>query len=473
MAGNAIAQLMLLFWLPLALVVASMVKSPQRAFLIVVVGGAMFLPELVAFDFPLVPPFNKHVIAMMSAAFALLATKPGSITGRQNTGAAVFIGVSLVVLNVVTGLKNPEPLFYGVKVLPGLTLHDILSFVINDLLHVLLPYYLGQALFRTPEHLRELLRALVIGALIYVPFILAEARLSPIVHLKLYGFFQHEFLQAVRAGGFRAFVCMSHGLVVALFVSLALTSAAGLSRTKAPSLPLPAGVALLVLVITLITCKSMGAIIYAIVSVPLVWFTSARMQARVASWLAVCVLTYPLLRMFGLISTEWFLEQATAWGGADRAQSLEFRFLNEIALLEKAQERPYFGWGGWGRNQIFEASTGKNLSVTDGEWIIQFGVGGAFRYALVFGLLLLPVLSAKKTTALLPKGSDDARLVALTAVLLAFTGVDLLPNALSHKIPFVMAGALTSVAAGVLQRARSGDPSLASGGARVASYGAP
>ena len=34
----------------------------------------------------------------------------------------------------------------------------------------------------------------------------------------------------------------------------------------------------------------------------------------------------------------------------DRARSLALRFNNEALLLERALEKPTFGWGGFGRN---------------------------------------------------------------------------------------------------------------------------
>jgi hypothetical protein len=46
--GNAIAHLALLVWLPLSIAVASLVP-PVRAFLIIVIGGTLLLPERLAF----------------------------------------------------------------------------------------------------------------------------------------------------------------------------------------------------------------------------------------------------------------------------------------------------------------------------------------------------------------------------------------------------------------------------------------
>lgn len=455
MSGNILAQLALLLWMPFSLWVGSRRKANEAA-LVILIGGALFLPERVAYDFPVVPPLDKHAIAALCAFLACLVNSPGSIGGPQNTGATRWVMVLALVSIVGTLSGNGDPQRFGPVQLPGLSAYDGVALFVNWLLRVILPFYLGQTLFRTCDDLRTLLRGLVVGALVYVPLILLEVRLSPILHLKLYGFFQHDFIQAVRSGGFRAFVFMSHGLAVAFYMSQALTAATGLARVKDTWLPLSSRWTTIILTAALITCKSMGAFIYAGVSVPAIWFSSVRAQFRLARWLSLAVLVYPFARLMDLISTEWFIAQARAIS-EDRSLSLEFRFINENLLLTRAQLRPYFGWGSWGRNQVFDED-GRMVTVTDGEWIIQFGIGGVLGFAIIFGMLLLPVFRAGKASRLgrVAQPEDD-KVLATVALLLAFTGLDLIPNAISHGLPYVIAGALMSVSSGLL--AAKGDSS--------------
>ena len=81
----------------------------------------------------------------------------------------------------------------------------------------------------------------------------------------------------------------------------------------------------------------------------------------------------------------------------DRAQSLGFRFENEEILVEKALERKWFGWGGWGRNRVYAYDPWKDdvvdISVTDSLWIIAYGMNGFFGLFGVFGASLLPPLT--------------------------------------------------------------------------------
>lgn len=451
--GNVISQLALLLWLPLSLGVASMLP-PLRAFLVLMLGGTLLLPEQMAFDLPLLPPLTKHTITALSATIALLALHPDRFRAKLSSKATWYLGVLLVLSTTATVFANGDPLQYGPLFLPGLSLHDLVSIGLNDLMRVVLPFWLGQRLIRTSEDLKELLRALVIAGLCYSPFILLEARLSPIFHQKVYGFFQHDFSQAMRAGGFRAFVFMSHGLVVAFFVFQAVTCAFGLGRVKSSALPVPAAVVAWYLVVVLITCKTMSAFIYALVSVPLIWFTTPRLQLTASRWLSLAVVGYPMARALDLINTEWLLEQSRYWS-EDRAGSLAFRLFHEGELLHKAQERLAFGWGSWGRNLIYDSATGHRLSVVDGEWIIQLGSGGAVRFLVVFGALLLPVFAASRAAARLPAGSDEGRLLGAFGLMLAMQGLDLVPNSIGHQLPYVFAGALASVASELSTRAKT------------------
>lgn len=447
--GNIVAQLALLVWLPLSLWVGS-VLSAQRAAAVILIGAAMFLPERVGYDLPLIPTLDKHCIGSLSALAACAANHSRTAFTRRSSSAVGWLIVLTSVSLACTTATNPDTITYGRTVLPGLRTYDTVSAILGTLFHIVLPYYLGQTLFRTPDDLRILLRGLVIGGLVYVPFVLFEARMSPLLHVWIYGFFQHDFLQSMRSGGFRAFVFMSHGLTVALFMSQALTTAVGLGRAGALLLPLSTRTVTIILAIAVISCKSMGALVFAGVTVLLTWFTKAKMQLRVASWLAILVIAYPLARFYDWIPTDDIIAKVMEIS-EDRAGSLRFRFDQEGALLERALLRPYFGWGSWGRNRIYDGA-GRDLSTPDGEWILALGSGGVVWFAIWFGLLLIPVFLAKKAVKKAKLVQEDAQILATAAILLAFTGVDLIPNSMSHPLPLVLSGALWSTSAELLAR---------------------
>ena len=117
--------------------------------------------------------------------------------------------------------------------------------------------------------------ALVLGGLIYVPFALLEVRISPQLHIWLYGFFPHDFKQMMRDGSFRPTVFMEHALTLAQFMAAATLAAWWLWSTgtirrvtlhrwwQPVSLGLLAGL----LAVTSVFCRSYGPLVLGITGV--------------------------------------------------------------------------------------------------------------------------------------------------------------------------------------------------------------
>jgi hypothetical protein len=127
-----------------------------------------------------------------------------------------------------------------------------------------------------------------------------------------------------------------------------------------------------------------------------------------------------------------------------RAQSLAFRFGNEDRLLDRAMEKPWFGWGGYNRNRVFDEISGRDISVTDGYWIIKFGIGGVLSWAGSFALLLTPIFLAALRLRLFATASQRA-LIAGTVWIVVINAVDLLPNTSPNALMFLTSGALAGV----------------------------
>jgi len=141
---------------------------------------------------------------------------------------------------------------------------------------------------------------------------------------------------------------------------------------------------------------------------------------------------------------DWMMEQAAKVSG-ERAGSLGFRFENEDILMERALEKPLFGWGSWGRNHILDPVSGVMQTVADGRWIIVIGSLGWVGYLAEFGLIALPVLLLWVNGRYLP---DEAyvRLIGPVALLLAVNMIDMLPNATLTPLTWLFAGAVLGLA---------------------------
>jgi hypothetical protein len=308
---------------------------------------------------------------------------------------------------------------------------------------MLLPMYIGSRFLATDKGRDALLRAVPTALLLYTPAMLFEVRMSPQLHRWVYGYFPHSFAQQMRDGGFRPVVFMSHGLEVALFATLGLLATIVLLRRRERVLAVPPSLVAVYLSGVLVLCKSLGATIYAIVLAPVILLTRPRFWARIALIASLVVCVYPLLRTNGLAPTQLITNAAGAFS-AERQASFEMRLNNEEALLAKANQKPLFGWGGWGRNRIFDKWTGQDISVTDGGWIIQYGCYGWAGYLALFGLLTVALWQALRATGSDATAANVSR--GGLALLVGMYVIDSIPNSTQLAIIFPMAGAIASSA---------------------------
>jgi hypothetical protein len=409
----------------------------------------MFLPSALAFKTPGIPALDKHRISFLAIGVALLLFHPRELGMRSRWRffpLVVLVALAWGILRTVQ--SNTDVLVFGPTVLPGLTDHDVSSNVVALALDLILPFLVGQRVFQTERDLRDLFRVLTTCALVYLPFMLVELRLSPQFHNWVYGYHPSAFLQGIRGSGYRPTVFMNHGLSVAMFSFTTLCAGLALAKVRVRLRPITARMRVGVSSVMVIACKSYGAIVYAIVAAPLILLFSRRLVRLVVLVLAVGVVAYPTARAAG-----WFpVKDVVSFFSridSERAFSLNFRFNQEDALLRRAQERPAFGWGTFGRNRVY-ASWGQDLSITDGYWVIVLGIWGFLGFAGFFAVLLVPVLRYVWNA---PRMARDAQVLVGTLALVVVTfAVDLLPNARSDHLPVAYAGALLTLAGVVRKR---------------------
>jgi len=443
---NALAFAALALWPVLALWMFARLPL-ERALIWTIVGGYMALPPVAAFDPPVVPALDKYAIANLSALLGCMIHARGSVLALPRSPLALGLFVAFIISPLATTTTNGDPHFIGNGVLPGLRLYDAVSIMMGQVLFVL-PFFLARTLLASVEAHRDILRILMLGGLIYSVPMLIEIRLSPQLNTWIYGFFQHSFLQMMREGGFRPIVFMPHGLWVAFFAMSATFAAAALARDAGAGRGGRLLAATAYLFTVLFLCKSLASLLYAMALLPLILMAPMRIVMWVAFAFALVAISYPILRGGGFVPVEALADWAYGVD-PDRGQSLQFRFDNETMLLEKANDRPLFGWGSWGRNLIYDLETGRILSVTDGRWIIVIGMFGWLGYIAEFGLLTLPIMVLALRRV--PGGVPVA--VGATALLLGINLIDMLPNATLLPITWMMAGALQ----GHVER-RAGDP---------------
>ena len=336
-------------------------------------------------------------------------------------------------------MEGSDPIVFKIYELPGLIWRDMFSVLSNQMI-ILLPFLLGRHYLASETGLRDLLFALLLGGVAYSIPALIEIRLSPQLNTWIYGFFQHDFRQMMRNGGFRPIVFFPHALWLAFFFMGTAVAAAALLRQEAREQRVKYLFCLLYLLAVLVLSKSLASQLYAILLVPLVLVANTRVQVALAIVLALLAVTYPMLRNLGLIPLDAILAQAEAVS-PDRAQSLGYRFRNEEQLLDRARDKWLFGWGGWGRNLVRHDETGQILSIPDGRWIISFGSYGWLGYLSEMGLLAT-ALCLLGWRVLPGRAAVASALAGPVALLLAITMVDMLLNDTLVPLTWLVAGAV-------------------------------
>ncbi len=443
---NFVAYLALAAWLPVAISIYFFMR-PTLATAVVLIFGALFLPERLQFDLPVLPPFDKFTFSCLAALIGCLIRCPERLrAGKYGRGLDWLMWI-MCLGTIGTTLTNRERLIFGSVVLPDLTDYDSVALIVKDLLDLGLPYFLARAVFTRERDLRDFLRVLAIGGLIYSFLCLIEMRLSPQLHNWIYGFHQHSFIQSQRFGGYRPTVFLQHGLAVAMYMLGAGLAALALARCKVKLVALPAWPTAWFITLVFVLCKSMGAVVYSMFAVPVVAFMKPERSRRIALGLGVLLALYPAMRFSDTFPADELVELADRVSG-DRASSLEDRFEMEDALMERARAKPWFGWGGYRRSRVWDEQTGKDLSVNDGDWMLQLGMRGVVGFVARYLMLLIPLWIASRRMSGIRRFTDR-QLIGTLLMISALFDMDLLPNGLYTYLPYVFAGVLYGTSNGI------------------------
>ncbi|MEO1618568.1 MAG: O-antigen ligase domain-containing protein [Planctomycetota bacterium] len=431
---TALVPLALFGWIPVVLTLYSLLPA-RLATGIAFAAGWCFLP-MASYPLPGLPDYSKMFATAIGSLVGLAIYHPGMLTSLRPR-AFDLAALTWCLCPLGSSLSN------------GLGVYDGVSAVVHQTITWGLPYLIGRAVYRKTEDLVPLATSILICGVLYVPLCLWEIRMSPQLHAKLYGYHQHSFAQTVRFGGYRPTVFMQHGLQVSLWMASCFIIAfsawwvGSMKRLRSvPMLPV-----VLSLGTTLILCKSLGAWFLAMLAVAALMCLRQFRIALPVTILAFIVPLYASTRIAGVVSGESIVHVVETLVNQDKAESLQFRLVNENMLIGKAMERPIFGWGGWGRNRVRDEA-GHDMTVTDGLWIITLGINGLVGLISMYAMLLwgpVRILSKMKRREM-TKQPTIAVAIGLSAVCILHA-VDSLPNAMVIPVFAVASGALSSAAA--------------------------
>lgn len=431
---NTFAYIVFLSWPLIVLYLLNRFKIGPGA-LLSLLGAYMFLPASFTLVIP-GPDLDKFLITSLTILLYIIFQ--GQTLGvKYLDNRFKFLLLMVIVTPFLTSLTNQERYLH----LPGLSLYDGLSSSFVSFLEFI-PFLIGLVYFRKEEEHFLLFKYFAIATFIYSFFALFEIRMSPQLHNWLYGYFPHDWRQQYRSGGFRSIVFMGHGLLVAMFLAMGVAFWASLNCAKYKVFRYSSTLGLVVVLITLLLSKSLAALIYGIFALVAIKYFKTKQIYFISIVLALIFITYPISSATGLFPHAKLVEFASEIS-QDRADSLDFRFRNENLLLAHANQKPWLGWGTWGRNRIYDAETGDDISVTDGKWIISLGSAGWIGFLSTYLFLFLPVwIIFRRNKSMNFTSHEDKILLSGHCLIVALIMIDQLPNSSFNPLYLCLAGSL-------------------------------
>lgn len=328
-----------------------------------------------------------------------------------------------------------------------LGLYDGLSACAQRLLMWGVPYVLARIYLSDKQGVRDLAIGIFYGGLLYVPLCLWEIRMSPQLHMQLYGYHQHSFLQTFRTiGGYRPMVFMHHGLMVGMWMAAA--SLVGIALWKSGALkrvgPWRVKWFVIAIVGTTLACQSFGALVLLAIGLAIYSVPRRYGRASVAA-LLILPLAYCGLRVGGYWNGSGLVD-ITRHFSEERADSLQFRLEQEEFLSTRAWERPMLGWGGF--NRAFPPPNASNVlpAVSDSLWIVVFGMNGFVGLVSIILTLLAPIYAFSRRWKPETWAHPDLAPAGILAILLGVYLLDGMVNMMINPVFTLAAGALTGLA---------------------------
>jgi hypothetical protein len=412
--------LLLFLWLP-----------PRRAVIAAFMGGWLFLPAA-TFQLPGIPDYSKMAATCAGVLLAALVFDTNTLLSFRPR----WFDIPMLIWVFCP---------FGTNAAENIDMWDSFSWTVNQAITWGMPYFIGRVYFTDAESIRELAIGFFISGLIYIPICLFEIRMSPQLGKWLYGF--DAGYSGQRLGGWRPTGLMANGLMLGMWMTAA--SFCGIWLWYTGSLKrigkYKASTLVIALTATTILCKSTGALILLVGGLGLLWLIRRTKVAFPFLLLCAVPVAYPILRASGMWDGTQLVAFAKSTVGADRAQSLQFRFKNEDILTEKALRRATWGWGRFGKSRVYDEN-GKDISTTDGLWIITLGISGIVGLSAVTSIYLVPgIYFWWRTRA--PDWSDPSfAAVSAFSVIIVLYAIDNILNAMVNPVITVCMGAVSGAA---------------------------
>jgi hypothetical protein len=332
---------------------------------------------------------------------------------------------------------------FGASVRNGLGAYDGIVVAIDHFLIWVLPWLIGRIIYGNSDNALILIRYLIIGAMIYVPFCVFEMKMAPVLHSEIYGYAPRgkESLRglSLRFGLWRPNVFQEMGIALALFMGgsavLALWAAlTGRFRTIA-SVPIAAAVTMLA--VTTAFCVSAGAMVLTLMGMFITSGAGRPLYRPMVLALSLLSFLYPAYRIANTTGLKVNLSAGNSLL-AERQASLQTRIDNEDRFLDHWRSAPLLG------HTSRKYQPGGDYAIPDSLWIqilCKFGLVGWLSLTIAMTLPLWTEFRA-------PQAAMAGRPSTALAICVLMFNLDCQFNAMECPVYVVFAGAATAVALG-------------------------
>lgn len=420
-------------WLPAVFYIFTRIPA-QRAIVFSFITAWLFLP-LAEFKLVGIPEYTK----MSATCYSVLLATFVYDFGRFNSFKFSWLDVPMAVwcfCPFISALTNDLGPYEG------------FSSTFSQVVVWGVPYFIGRIYLNNFLGLRQLSIGIFLGGLAYIPFCLFEIVTHKSLHQIVYRFsvLGQTAAFAIRYGGYRPSVFMPIGLMLAVWMMAATVLGVVLWKTGIIKRVwhIPVGWTVGILMVTFVLVRSTGAYFLLVLGLAMLYLAK-QSRSNLLLWILLgFMFIYLYLGAVGAFPGQQIIDFLGQFMEPDRLQSLGFRFMNEEILSAKARERMLFGWGGFGRNQIFNAQ-GYLVTTTDSLWIIALGVNGLVGLVSLFTALVLPALSFWFFYPPTTWSNANIAVAAALAVVLLMYALDCVLNAMVNPIFALAGGGLAGV----------------------------
>lgn len=394
----------LLFWIPVSCLLM-MDRDSARGFSLALILGLMLLPSGAKIELPGVPDLSRDTVVIIGVFIGTVIFHP-EVFDRFKFGLPDLLLLAVLQATFVTSYFND----FGV--------YDGISQSIGILIEFILPIFLARLHLGTMKSIRTFLLVLVGASVFYAPFALVEFRMSPQIHIKTYGYFQHVFQQHYRGGFWRPIVFFSHALALGRFFAFtAFLAMLPMRKDLVTMLGKVGHFVFLAPLCGLVLSQSFGP--YLLFCLLCSGYFVIRANTLVAYAIPILALCW-LLAVIAGFRPGYGSTSSIAQLNEDRAGSLQYRLDALQEYRSMILYRPWLGHGNWDKGRI----SGR---ATDSQGMIQLLTGGlvgaAFYYAWWLCLLhtALQVVRWSRGTVF---NQRAAAIAILASLCIAVTSID-------------------------------------------------